>query len=264
VQWPADVAGATLIEAALFGHERGAFTGADRPRKGHVEQAHGGTLFLDEIADLPMHLQVKLLRVLQERAVQRIGSSHAIPVDARIYCATHTDLRAAVRAGQFREDLYYRINVVELAIPPLRQRRGDILWLADRFLEEQSTLMAEPARRFSPAARAALLAHDWPGNARELRNRIERACVLSTSAALTRDDLFGESRCDDDSAASDGFLTLDAFVAEAELSYLKAVLTIFDGRVGATAAALGISRKTLWEKLRKHGLRPMPRDPQSH
>jgi DNA-binding NtrC family response regulator len=249
----------SLIEAALFGHERGAFTGADRSRKGHFEQAHGGTLFLDEIAELPPALQVKLLRVLQDRRVQRIGAETGVEVDLRLVCATHQDLRSLVAAGRLREDLYYRINVVQLAVPVLRDRPEDILWLADRFLAELAAQLGEPPRRLSAGARAALLAYDWPGNVRELRNRIERACVLSPKNTLTAADLFDSVAAETD---YDGSVpTLDAFVSEAERSYLQAVLKRFDGRVGAAASALGISRKTLWEKTKRHGLRTSDSSP---
>jgi DNA-binding NtrC family response regulator len=242
-----------LIEAALFGHERGAFTGAERARKGHFEQAHGGTLFLDEIAELTPALQVKLLRVLQDRRVQRLGAEAQVEVDLRLICATHQDLRALVDQGRFREDLYYRVNVVQLSIPPLRARPEDVLWLAQRFVGEQAAQLREAPRALGPGARAALLAHSWPGNVRELRNRIERACVLSPHAVLTAADLFESAPID--SAAPEDLPTLDAFIADAERSYLQAVLQRFDGRVGAAATALGISRKTLWEKSKRYGLR---------
>jgi DNA-binding NtrC family response regulator len=242
-----------LIEAALFGHERGAFTGAERARKGHFEQAHGGTLFLDEIAELTPALQVKLLRVLQDRRVQRLGAEAQVEVDLRLICATHQDLRAHVAQGRFREDLYYRVNVVQLSIPPLRARPEDVLWLAQRFVGEQAAQLREAPRTLGPSARAALLAYSWPGNVRELRNRIERACVLSPKAVLTAADLFEAAPTG--SAMQEGLPTLDAFIADAERSYLHAVLQRFDGRVGAAAAALGISRKTLWEKSKRYGLR---------
>ena len=243
----------TLMEAALFGHEKGAFSGADRARRGYFEQASGGTLFLDEIAELAPALQVKLLRALQERKVRRLGSEVDIEVDLRLYCATHRDLRGLVEAGLFREDLYYRINVVHLAIPPLRARPEDILWLAHAFLAELAAELNEPQRSLSPAAKAALLAHDWPGNVRELRNRLERACVLSSRQVLDAGDLFDGGVV---SSAVEGALpTLEAFVAEAERSYLQAVLQRCHGRVAAAAAVLGISRKTLWEKTRRYGLR---------
>jgi transcriptional regulator with PAS, ATPase and Fis domain len=242
-----------LLEAAFFGHERGAFTGADRMKRGHFEQAQGGTLFLDEIGELSRAMQAKLLRAIQERTIQRLGSEAATPVDARVICATNRDLRAEVAAGRFREDLYYRVNVIELHIPPLRERTDDVLWLARRLLEEQASRLGEPPRTLGAAARARLLAHHWPGNVRELQNRIERACVLSARPILEPQDLFTEPTGSNDDPGS-ALPTLDRFVAGAEAEYISAVLARFNGRIGASAAALGISRKTLWEKMRRHGL----------
>ena len=241
-----------LVEAELFGHERGAFTGADRQRKGYVEQAQGGTLFLDEVAELPPAVQVRLLRVLQDRRVQRLGAEAEIKVDLRVVCATHRDLKQMVEQGRFREDLYYRIHVVHLRVPPLRERPEDVLWLAQRFLAEQAALHSEPTRRLSAAARAALLGHAWPGNVRELHNRIERACVMGSNPEIAAADLFDER---EPAAVSSALPTLEAFVADAEKEYLAAVLGRFDGRVGLAAQALGISRKTVWEKSRRYGLR---------
>ncbi len=243
----------TLLEASFFGHERGAFTGADRLKRGHFEQAHGGTLFLDEIGELPPAMQVKLLRAIQEREVQRLGSEASIPVDVRVICATNRDLRAEAAAGRFREDLYYRINAVQLRIPPLRERPDDVLWLVRRLLEEQAARLGEPPRTLGAAARARVLAHDWPGNVRELRNRIERACVLSGRAVLEPSDLFADViRVEHESPAP--LPTLERYMAAAEADYIAAVLARHAGRVAASAAALGISRKTLWEKMKRHGL----------
>jgi len=241
-----------LVEAALFGHERGTFTGADRQRRGYFEQAHGGTLFLDEVAELPAAMQVRLLRVLQDRRVQRLGAESFIEIDLRVICATHRDLRQRVEHSLFREDLYYRIHVVHLRVPPLRDRPDDVLWLAQVFLTEQSTLQAEPERRLSAAARAAVLGHAWPGNVRELHNRIERACVMGPGAEISVADLFDER---EPAAAAAVLPTLESFVADAEKEYLTAILSRFEGKVGQTAEALGISRKTLREKSRRHGLR---------
>jgi DNA-binding NtrC family response regulator len=248
----------SLIEAELFGHERGAYTGADRARRGHFEQAIGGTLFLDEVAELAPALQVKLLRVLQDRRIRRLGGETEIDVDLRLVCATHRDLRALVAQGRFREDLYYRIHVVHLRVPPLRERPEDVLWLARRFLADLAREQGEDCRTLGVSARAALLAHAWPGNVRELHNRLERACVLTPHRELTAADLFDEDgEVGEVTEATDTLPTLEAFVAEAERSYLKAVLARHDGRVGLAAAALGISRKTLWEKCRRHGLRTL-------
>ncbi len=242
----------SLLEAALFGHERGAFTGAERARKGYFEQAQGGTLFLDEVAELAPSMQVRLLRVLQDRRVQRLGSEHTVEVDLRVVCATHRDLRAWVAQGRFREDLYYRIHVVHLNVPPLRARPADVEWLAQSFLEAQAHRLGEPAHVLSAGARAALLAHDWPGNVRELENRIERACVVVAQRQLGAADLFDER--ERKPPPTEPLPTLEAFLADAESSYLREVLQRHDGRVSAAAAALGISRKTLWEKSRRHGL----------
>jgi DNA-binding NtrC family response regulator len=225
-------------------------------RRGHLEQANGGTLFLDEVAELPPSLQVRLLRVLQERRVQRLGSEATIEVDFRLVCATHRNLQALVEAGSFREDLYYRIHVVHLRVPPLRERPDDILWLAQEFLSRQATSMREEPRTLSPGARAALLAYAWPGNVRELHNRIERACVMATQSVLAASDLFDERNFVEQVIASSAnqLPTLDMFMADAERAYLHAVLQRCEGRVGQAAAMLGISRKTLWEKSRRHGL----------
>ena len=243
----------TLMEAELFGHERGAFTGADRVRKGHFEQARGGTLFLDEVAELTPALQVKLLRALQDRRVRRLGGDVEIDVDLRLICATHRDLRSLVETGRFREDLYYRVNVVHLRVPPLRERAADITWLADRMLDQLATNLEEPRRSLAPSARAALLAHPWPGNVRELQNRLERACVMTAHTTLTACDLFEPEQ--DSASRPEELPSLEAFVAEAETSYLRAVLRRCEGRVGQAAALLSISRKTLWEKSRRYGLR---------
>ena len=242
----------TLIEAALFGHERGAFTGADRQRRGYVEQAHGGTLFLDEIAELTPAMQVRLLRVLQDRQVQRLGGEALLSIDMRVICATHRDLQQLVQQGRFREDLYYRIHVVHLRVPPLRERPDDVLWLAQRFLLDQARERSEAPRRLTPAARAALLGHAWPGNVRELHNRIECAWVMSERGEVDATDLFEERSAAPPAAE---LPTLEIFVADAEKEYLAAMLARFNGRVGLAAQALGISRKTLWEKSKRYGLR---------
>ncbi len=248
----------TLIEAALFGHERGAYTGADKLRRGYVEQAHGGTLFLDEIAELSPSMQVRLLRVLQDRQVQRLGAENLIHVDLRLICATHADLQHLVQKNLFREDLYYRIHVMHMRVPPLRERPDDVLWLAQRFLQDDATLRSEPPKQLTPAARAALLAHAWPGNVRELHNCIERASVVGEHAQIDASDLFENQT---DKLQASALPTLDAFVADAERDYLTAVLARFDGKSGLAADALGISRKTLWEKCKRYGIRSVKLSP---
>jgi DNA-binding NtrC family response regulator len=243
-----------LLEDSFFGHVRGAFTGADRDCKGYFEQAHGGTLFLDEIGDLPLAMQVKLMRAIQERRIQRLGSEAPIGVDVRVYCATHRDLAAMVRDRSFREDLYYRINVVHLHVPSLRERHEDILWLAQRFLADQAADLGEHPRVLLADAQAAMLAHTWPGNVRELRNRLERACILSEAGALSVADLFVEPGVRSEGTAA-GLPTLDSFIGDAERGYLAAYCSARMGASGAAAAMLSISRKTLWEKMKRHGLK---------
>jgi DNA-binding NtrC family response regulator len=174
-------------------------------------------------------------------------------VDLRVTCATHRDLHELVQQGRFREDLYYRIHVVHLKVPPLRDRPDDVLWLAQRFLQDEARERSEPVRRLTPAARAALLGHAWPGNVRELRNRVERACVMSELREVDAADLFEDRQA---SASPAELPTLEAFVADVEKAYLSAVLQRFKGRVGLAAQALGISRKTLWEKSKRYDLRP--------
>lgn len=241
-----------LIEAALFGHERGAFTGADRLHRGYFEQASGGTLFLDEIAELAPAMQVRLLRVLQDRQVQRLGAEKLIDLDLKLIFATHADLQQMVKKGGFREDLFYRIHVMHMRVPPLRERPDDVLWLAQRFLQDDAARRHESPKTLTPSAQAALITHSWPGNARELHNCVERACVLGEGSQIDTCDLF-ENAIDQDSPLE--LPTLDAFVADAERHYLTAVLSRFGGKTGLAADALGISRKTLWEKCKRYGLR---------
>mgnify|MGYP000994402835 CR=1 FL=1 len=238
-----------LIESELFGHEKGAFTGADRERRGVFEQANGGTLFLDEIGEMPPAMQVKLLRAIQDRAVVRVGSALPRKVDIRLVCATHHDLKAMVEQGQFREDLYYRIHVVHLHVPPLRKRQEDILWLATRFLEAR-TDGKNPKRSLAPDAERALTRYPWPGNVRELLHCLERACVLSLAPQLTADMLFenGSLNTTDDDALR---LPLSDHLQDCERAYIRRALAECGGRIAETASLLGISRKNLWEKMRK-------------
>jgi len=241
----------SLMETELFGHERGAFTGAVKERRGAFEQAAGGTLFLDEIGDMPLAMQVKLLRALQDRTIVRVGGEKALPVDFRLICATHRDLKQLVEQGRFREDLYYRIHVVQIDIPPLRERREDILWLADHFLAEQAR--NGTPRSLDPAAQAALLNADWPGNARELRHCIERACILDEARVLGVAAVTGLQEAKVGAGAT--ALTLAEHIAQSESRRISEALAANAGRINETAAQLGISRKNLWEKMKKHGLR---------
>ncbi len=242
----------TLLEAELFGHEKGAFTGAIREKRGLFEQAHGGTLFLDEIGDMPLSMQIKLLRAIQERSIQRIGSEKNIKVDIHLVCATHRDLEKMVTAGSFREDLYYRINVVNIPIPPLRERKDDILWHANTFLQQFGHRKDQKERRFHAKAEQAMLTYPWPGNVRELRNCIERACVLSPSPVIMPEAMFGEAWRNTLPHLSDlGGETLAQYIRQCERDYIVRALDENDNRINDTATALGISRKTLWDKMRK-------------
>lgn len=239
----------SLLEAELFGYEKGAFTGAAREKKGYFEQAHGGTLFLDEIGDMPLAMQVKLLRAIQERAIVRVGGEKPIPVEIRLVCATHQDLKKMVEQGKFREDLYYRIHVIHTPVPPLRERREDILWLAERFLEE---FAAESGMQHSlhPAATQALVDFPWPGNVRELRHCLERACILSPNPVLKARDLFCQAPSSNgQEEASAGSLT--SHLRTTERHYIEQALTAHQWRIKETAAAIGITRKNLWEKMKK-------------
>ncbi len=240
----------TLMEAELFGHEKGAFTGAVRQRKGVFEQAQGGTLFLDEIGDMPLAMQVKLLRAIQERRVVRVGGEAPIAIETRIICATNQDLRARVEAGTFREDLYYRINVIHLRVPLLRERSEDIPWFARQFLDEFTATHGGERRSLSAAAEHALQVYPWPGNLRELRHSVERACILTGNAVLEPEALF-ESWPQDELAQAQAAGTLDQYIRECERGYIQQALQRCQGQIGQTAAYLGISRKNLWEKMKR-------------
>jgi len=234
---------AELLESELFGHGKGAFTGAATARPGLFEAASGGTLFLDEIGEMPLPLQAKILRALQDGEVRRVGENRAFAVDARILCATHRDLGARMRDGQFREDLYYRLKVLALEVPPLRERREDVLPLAMRFLAEERTA----ARAFSPEAQRRLAAYSWPGNVRELQNVVKHGAALATAAEVRTEDLPEElvrARAPTRSAA---LVTL----AEAERQHIVQVLEACGGSQAEAARLLGIGRNTLWRKLRQ-------------
>jgi DNA-binding NtrC family response regulator len=245
----------SLLESELFGHEKGSFTGAARARKGVFEQAHGGTLFLDEIGEMSLTMQVKLLRVIQERCIVRVGGDTPIPVDVRLICATNRDLKKMVEENTFREDLYYRIHVIRLRIPPLRERKEDILWFANLFLRQCAQLSKEN-HLMSPAAEHALLDYEWPGNLRELKHSVERACILSHSQLLDPDAFFDEGFMNSahppettETPASDG--TLTNYLRDCERKFILQSLEQNRWHFGNTATALGISRKNLWEKMKK-------------
>ena len=241
-----------LIESQLFGHEKGAFTSAQVRHHGYVERARNGILFLDEVGELPMLMQVKLLRLVQERTFTRVGGETAIKTSARIICATNTDLEAAVAEGSFRRDLFYRINVIAVVIPPLRDRSDDILPLARRFVQEFSEAFERDVRGFTPTAEQALLSDPWPGNVRELRNRVERAVALSQASRIGVNALFPSEATEAD---GDRQATLAEVRDRAERRHIRAVLADVDNRVDEAAKRLGISRSTLFDKMRKLDIR---------
>jgi DNA-binding NtrC family response regulator len=244
-----------LLESELFGHERGSFTGADRARAGRFEVASGGTLFLDEIGDLPPETQVKLLRVLQERTIERVGSQTPIEVDARFLAATHRDLMAEVEAQRFREDLYYRLAVVSIEIPPLRRRRGDIPVLVDHFVEKHADEIEGQRKTFSREAMDLIVRYDFPGNVRELENVVQRCLVLSRGEQIGTDDLppsllgFAEQRQGEEEEAA---TSLPARVAALEKEAIEEALSAEGGNQSRAAARLGISERALRYKLTKY------------
>ncbi|WP_420797847.1 sigma 54-interacting transcriptional regulator [Halorhodospira halochloris] len=240
-----------LVQSELFGHERGAFTGAHQRRTGHLERANGGTILLDEIGELSLEHQVSLLRVLEERAVTRVGGSESIALDVRVIAATHVDLAAAVEAKSFREDLYYRLNVLRLDIPPLRERGDDIIELANLFLERFQRLHKTPPRAFSPQSLGAMRRHQWPGNVRELRNRIERAVVMSNRIIITPEDLGLEIR----NPLWRNVETLKEARAQGERAVILRTLANCSHNISAASRQLGISRVTLYRTMRRLGVR---------
>jgi Nif-specific regulatory protein len=244
-----------LAESELFGHERGAYTGADRRVPGKVELAQGGTLMLDEIGDLPMVAQSKLLRFLQERAFERVGGRETLVSDVRIIAATHRDLDALVAKGEFRQDLYYRVRVVEIVLPPLRERgREEILSLARHFSEVYGRRHARSVMRLSRATESALMSYAWPGNVRELEHAIERAVVMAPGDVIDP-DLLGLRPADAAPVAVGGApavsLPLGLPLAEVQRRYVEATLASMDGNRTRAAAALGVGRNTLKRKARK-------------
>ncbi len=239
-----------LLEAELFGYEKGAFTGAERKHRGVFERAHGGTLFLDEIGDMSTAMQAKLLRAIQEGTVQPVGSEDTIQVNMRLVCATNHDLKKAVKDGGFREDLYYRINVIHIHIPPLRERKEDILWFAHRFVEEYAR--EHEARRYlPPITERYLVGQIWPGNVREVRHTVERACILTEQEMLGPREVGASASAEKGPAGSRG-MDLKTHLQECERRRIREALEAHQGRIAETAESLGISRKNLWEKMRKY------------
>jgi two-component system NtrC family response regulator len=242
----------TLIESELFGYRKGAFTGAFQNYSGRIALANNGILFLDEIAEIPLKTQAKLLRFMEDKTFEPLGSAAKVRVDARIVCATNKDLAAMVKAGQFREDLFYRINTITIRIPPLRERTEDILPLAEHFLEQLSASMGKSVLGISPDVRAALRAYAWPGNARELRNIIERAIVLSSGDRLLLDTLPPEMRTVRAPAAP---ARADNRLEQVERDLLSDALQRHSGNISAAARELGTTRDTLRYRMRKYRLR---------
>jgi DNA-binding NtrC family response regulator len=251
----------TLLESELFGHEKGAFTGAVTSRQGRFELANGGTLFLDEIGDLPLHLQAKLLRVLQEREYEKVGSSRPVKVNVRILAASHRPLEALIKAGQLREDLYYRLNVVTILIPPLRERRSDLSLLIDHFLRHFAEKNGKTIQGLTHEARDILLRYDYPGNVRELENLIERAVVLA------RDDVIGSGdlplTVEETGAEDDRETSLTVAVEAVERRMIKDALARSEGVQTRAAELLGISERALRYKLIKYGFREEATGPDS-
>jgi DNA-binding NtrC family response regulator len=244
---------ADLMESELFGHERGAFTGAHARHLGYAERAASGTLFLDEIGELAPKLQAKLLRVIETRSFHRLGGEQEVPFKARLVCATNADLLQRCREGNFREDLYYRINVIAHHVPPLRERPDDVEWLIDRFFAEFSRTIDSDAVGVSSLACEAAREHTWPGNVRELRNRIERAVALAGGRWIMPADLFPERV--DHAVAENRFLaSLGTAREDAEKRHIQRALAMTGGAIQPAAKALGISRTTLWEKMKRYGL----------
>lgn len=244
----------SLLESELFGHEKGSFTGAQARKKGRFELANEGTLFLDEIGEINQNVQIKILRVLQDKRFERVGGEETIETDVRVVAATNRDLKGEIAAGRFREDLYYRLNVVNIHVPPLRERKDDIPLLAGSFLKEFSDDNGKSVEGFDPKARAALYAYAWPGNVRELRNCIESAVVMASGGLVTLDDLppgVSTSASDSDIRVPPG-----SSLADAERILIRETLAAQGGNKSRTAEVLGIGRKTLYQKIQDYGLEP--------
>ena len=248
---------ANLLESELFGHEKGAFTGADKLRRGRFELAEGGTLLLDEVSEIDLNLQAKLLRVLQEREFERVGSSITRRVDTRVIATSNRDLAAAVRGGKFREDLFYRLNVVPIDVPPLRDHREDLLELAEYFLERFTRREGRPVVKLDASARRVLLGYDWPGNVRELENVMERSVVLQVGEVLTG-EVIAPWLAEANAARAGGADRLEAGMAleDVEKQLIRKTLRKFNGHRRKTAAALGIAVRTLGMKIKRWDLAP--------
>lgn len=238
-----------LLESELFGYEKGAFTGATKTTPGKIEYANNGTLFLDEIGDMPLPLQAKLLRFLQERTVERVGGRKEIPVDVRVVCATNQDLQIAIKENRFREDLYYRVAEVTASIPPLRDRPGDAIVLARAFLQEYATQQGKVIRNYAQDALQAIETYAWPGNVRELENKVKSAVIMAEGKSVSAADMGLEE------IATGAYpINLKAVRLDAERRALKQVLSITEGNISKAAELLGVSRPTLYDLIERHEL----------
>ncbi len=241
-----------ILESELFGHVKGAFTGAERERKGYFEQANGGTLFLDEVGDIPLSTQVKLLRVLESGEIVKVGTNEPVKVNVRLISATNRDLTEAIPQGKFRQDLYHRIKVVPLRLPPLRSRREDIPLLIEHFLKDFAASHGKPVQGISPAARKALMAYSWPGNVRELKNTIESMVVMDLDGTLDVDDLTEEVQAAtgvaiESAGGADGLVGRS--MEEIEKHYIAETLKLTSGNREEAAKLLGIGERTLYRKI---------------
>jgi DNA-binding NtrC family response regulator len=245
---------ANLLESELFGHVRGAFTGADRDHVGLFEAADGGTIFLDEIGDMPLALQAKLLRVLQSGELRRVGAVEARTVEVRVLAATNRDLRAAIAEGTFREDLFYRINVLQLAVPPLRERTADIPLLAESFLTTIARREEQPEKQLTPAAAATLVVYPWPGNVRELQNVIERVAIFTDGSQIDVGDLPDHIRGSAPLSAIHQRIGQELTLGELEREHILGVLQRMDGNRSRAAEVLGVPRRTLYRRLEEYGV----------
>jgi two-component system nitrogen regulation response regulator NtrX len=247
-----------LIESELFGHQKGAFTGAVADRPGRFEQADGGTIFLDEIADMSLKTQAKVLRVLQEQVMERVGGTQRITVDVRVLAATNKDLPAEIRAGRFREDLYFRLNVIPIFVPPLRDRRDDIPLLADHFMAMMAAEYGRRPKRLAPEAAGRLQQYAWPGNVRELRNVIERLVIMVPGETITAQDLafLGHDDVRERSPVLASSLPLAEAREHFERDYILQALAAQQGNISRTADALGVERSNLYKKMKAFGIAP--------
>lgn len=246
-----------LLESELFGHEKGSFTGAHTTVQGKLQYAHNGTLFLDEIGELPFNLQVKLLRFLQEGVIQRVGGREDITIDTRTVCATNVDIAKAIVEGRFREDLYYRIGVITINLPPLRERGDDILLLANYFLRKFNDEYKKKVRRFSAAAVNYLRTYEWPGNVRELQNRVQRAIIMSDDTVIEPEDLGGVTEMAVLPGAEQPVITLREARDRVERELIAVAIDRHSGNIVKAAEELGVSRPTLYDLLKKHSLTPL-------